>query len=321
MISSMYSSSYTQGRFSYFITVAETGNITKAAQILHVSQPSLSQYLTRLEHDLGVRLLNRNTTPIALTEAGTIYLEYVRSVLALEKQLKIDLNRLRHGKDQTLTLGIPSQLIPMIFDSCIQNFINQHPDVDVKIVEGTSITTKKMLLDGLIDIAFFHTVERTEPLFTRRVLQEEALFLATSVDSPIVKDKQVLHNGKMIQLEEGDIPLLNEMHLISLGDHYFLHHLTLEYLHQLHVSPKNTITVPNLRAIGNYITKAKYNGITILANFITSQFLDTDRFVYLKPAGVPNPVWYLTMNAPANQTLSKSALAFWKSVPAKIDLR
>ena len=178
-----------------------------------------------------------------------------------------------------------------------------------------------MLLDGLIDIAFFHTVERTEPLFTRRVLQEEALFLATSVDSPIVKDKQVLHNGKMIQLEEGDIPLLNEMHLISLGDHYFLHHLTLEYLHQLHVSPKNTITVPNLRAIGNYITKAKYNGITILANFITSQFLDTDRFVYLKPAGVPNPVWYLTMNAPANQTLSKSALAFWKSVPAKIDLR
>ena len=43
----MYSSKYTQGRFSYFVTVAETGNITKAAQVLHVSQPSLSQYLTQ----------------------------------------------------------------------------------------------------------------------------------------------------------------------------------------------------------------------------------------------------------------------------------
>ena len=69
------------------------GTITKAANVLHVSQPSLTQYLNRLESDLGVKLLNRDTTPISLTQAGTVYLEYVRSVLALEKKLKADLTK------------------------------------------------------------------------------------------------------------------------------------------------------------------------------------------------------------------------------------
>ena len=316
----MRSNGYTQGRFSYFITVAETGTITKAARVLHVSQPSLSQYLTRLEHDLGVKLLDRNSTPIALTEAGTIYLEYVRSVLALEKQLKIDLNRLKHGKDQTLTLGIPSQLIPLIFESCVQSFINLHPEIDVKVIEGTSVTTKKLLLDGHVDIAFFHTIERTEALFFRRILQEEELFLATNVDSSIVKGKKAPYDGGVILLDGADIPLINEMQLITLGDGYYLHHLVMDYLQQLHVSPKNIITVPNVRAIGNYISKVKYNGVTILPNFITSQLESTDNIAYIKPLGIQNPTWYLTMNALANQNLSKSAQLFWKSIPAEIGL-
>lgn len=307
-------SSFNQGRFSYFITVAEMGTITKAANVLHVSQPSLTQYLNRLESDLGVKLINRDTTPLSLTQAGTVYLEYVRSVLALEKKLKADLNQLKNGKEQTLILGIPSQLIPLIFDSCVQNFINQHPEVDVKVIEGTSVTTKKLLLDGRVDIAFFHTIERTEALFFRRILQEEELFLATNVDSSIVKRKKVPDDGDVILLDGADIPLINEMQLITLGDGYYLHHLVMDYLQQLHVSPKNIITVPNVRAIGNYISKVKYNGVTILPNFITSQLEATDNIAYIKPLGIQNPAWYLTMNALANQNLSKCAQMFWESV-------
>ena len=313
-------SSFNQGRFSYFITVAEMGTITKAANVLHVSQPSLTQYLNRLESDLGVRLLNRDTTPISLTHAGTIYLEYVRSVLALEKQLKADLNQIKHGKEQTLTLGIPAQMIPLIFESCIQNFINQHPDIDVKITEGDSVTTKTQLLDGQVDIAFFHTVERTESLFIRKVLQEESLFLATNSDNPIVKGKKRLVGGKTVPLNASDIPLINEMQLISCGGEYYLHKIVMDYLRQLHVSPKNTINVPNMRAVGNYISKAKYNGITVLPNFVVDQLESANNIVYLKPVGFPNPIWYLTMNALANQNLSKCAQLFWESVPSQIDL-
>lgn len=313
-------SSFNQGRFSYFITVAEMGTITKAANVLHVSQPSLTQYLNRLESDLGVKLLNRDTTPITLTQAGSIYLEYVRSVLALEKQLKTDLNRLKHGKEQTLTLGIPSQLIQLIFESCVQSFISQHPDIDVRIMEGSSLTTKKQLLDEQVDIAFFHTAERSEPLFIRRILQEESLYLATSSDNSLIKGKKALIDGKVVPLNATDFHLLNEMQLISCGDEYYLHKVLMDYLRQLDVSPKNAINLPNLRAAGNYITKEKHNGITILPNFALDQLEQADSIVYLKPIGVPNPTWYLTMNALANQNLSKCAQTFWKSVPTQIDL-
>ena len=69
------------GRKYYFLVIAETQNLTKAAQILHVSQPSLTQYVNRLEQDLGVRLLNRNHTPLLLTEAGKLYLNYIKGSL------------------------------------------------------------------------------------------------------------------------------------------------------------------------------------------------------------------------------------------------
>lgn len=307
-------SSFNQGRFSYFITVAEMGTITKAANVLHVSQPSLTQYLNRLESDLGVKLLNRDTTPISLTQAGTVYLEYVRSVLALEKKLKTDLNQLKNGKEQTLTLGIPSQLIPLIFDSCVQNFINQHPEVDVKIVEGNSVTTKAQLLDGKVDIAFFHTIERTESLFIRRILQEESLFLATSSGNSIVKGKKALVDGKAVPLNESEIIMINEMQLVSCGGEYYLHKIVMGYLRQLHVSPKSTINVPNLLAAANYISKSTHNSITVLPDSVLSRLESANNIVYLKPVGIPNPKWYLTMNALANQNLSKCAQMFWESV-------
>ena len=60
-------------KLDYFITIAETGNLTKAAEILYVSQPSLSQYLKRLKNSLGAELFDRNSSPLRLTYAGEKY--------------------------------------------------------------------------------------------------------------------------------------------------------------------------------------------------------------------------------------------------------
>ena len=63
-------------KLDYFITIAETGNLTKAAENLYVSQPSLSQYLKRLENSLGAELFDRNSSPLRLTYAGEKYYAY-----------------------------------------------------------------------------------------------------------------------------------------------------------------------------------------------------------------------------------------------------
>lgn len=116
------------GRVPYFITIAETGNITKAAQILRVSQPSLSQYLTRLEAEVGMPLLHRNCTPIRLTEAGKIYLEYVKQLVKAEASFHRQLSELEQAKRTRLQIAIPFQVIPQVFERFLRGFYSAYPN-------------------------------------------------------------------------------------------------------------------------------------------------------------------------------------------------
>ena len=56
--------------FDYFLTIVETGNITRAAEKHYISQPSMTQYLNKLEKRLGIKLFDRSSTPLSLTKAG-----------------------------------------------------------------------------------------------------------------------------------------------------------------------------------------------------------------------------------------------------------
>lgn len=65
-------------KFEYFLSLVELGNITKAAQKNYISQPSMTQFMNRFEAQVGAKLFNREMSPITLTKAGEIYLEYAR---------------------------------------------------------------------------------------------------------------------------------------------------------------------------------------------------------------------------------------------------
>ena len=66
-------------QFTYVSMVAECGSFTKAAATLFITQPALSNYINKLEEDLGVRLFDRSVTPVKLTYAGEQYLEYAKN--------------------------------------------------------------------------------------------------------------------------------------------------------------------------------------------------------------------------------------------------
>ena len=80
----------------YFLTIAKERSISKAAERLYLSQPYLSQYLAKLEHSLGVILLDRSHTPLTLTPAGELFHAYLERQGYLERQLVSDLQDLKN---------------------------------------------------------------------------------------------------------------------------------------------------------------------------------------------------------------------------------
>lgn len=91
----------------YFLTIAKEGNISKAAEILYVSQSYLSQYISKLESSFDVKLFDRSKVPIELTEAGRIYYNYLQASNQLYSKLTSDFDALNRERANTLNLGIP----------------------------------------------------------------------------------------------------------------------------------------------------------------------------------------------------------------------
>ena len=90
----------------YFLTVVAEGNISRAAEKLYISQPSLSQHIAKLEEALGVKLLDRSQTPLALTSAGELYRNYLENSAYLYQKFQADLAAVNNKREQTIHLGL-----------------------------------------------------------------------------------------------------------------------------------------------------------------------------------------------------------------------
>lgn len=93
----------------YVVTVADCRNVTQAAKQLYISQPSLSYALGQIEKEMGVKLFDRSQQPLALTDAGRIYVKTAREILQKRTELKDRLADLKDGRGARISLGIPAE--------------------------------------------------------------------------------------------------------------------------------------------------------------------------------------------------------------------
>ena len=105
--------------YEYFTSIVEAGSLTKAAQNLYTTQPALSQYLKRLENNLGVELFDRSTSPLKLTYTGECYYKYILQMKTLDENLRREFQDIKSEVSGRLRLGIAlwrgACLLPDIF--------------------------------------------------------------------------------------------------------------------------------------------------------------------------------------------------------------
>lgn len=140
-------------QLQYAIVLAQESSFSQAAEKLNISQPALSKYILNLENDLGVKLFDRNTTPIALTPAGTHFIRKAKELLYNEEQLLRSMDKFKSGEAGELVIGITPFRSSYLVSRVLKKVKEKFPDVVVRLHEAGSDVLRKEAAEGKYDFA------------------------------------------------------------------------------------------------------------------------------------------------------------------------
>lgn len=136
----------------YFLTVAREESITKAAEVLYITQPTLSRQLAQLEDELGVKLLERGTRRISLTNEGILLRRRAEEIVSLADKTEAELNEREEIINGTITIGCGESLAVQKLPDLIKSFREKYPLVTYDIYTATADLVKEQMDKGLADI-------------------------------------------------------------------------------------------------------------------------------------------------------------------------
>jgi DNA-binding transcriptional LysR family regulator len=179
--------------------IATEKNFTKAAELLYLSQPSLSKQIKTLEKNLDVLLINRENNKISLTENGKVFLEYSERILALCEESCRALIDLKNGERGNLTVGASQTIGTYLMPRVLALFAQNYPQIDLKVQVNSTRIIAKNVINREIDIAvvggnipdelkknltvenfvedeFNLIVSRSHPFATKKIITKEDLY-------------------------------------------------------------------------------------------------------------------------------------------------
>ena len=175
-----------------FQVVAEELNFSRAATKLHVAQSALSRTIADLEAEMEVRLLDRNTHGVALTEAGMLFLERVRQILEDTQEAVKEAKRRSRGETGTLRIGFIGTLSQSLLPRLLQAYRAQYPFVDLILNELGPTLQREKILSSHLDCGFIgFAVDSPDPELETFVVAEDPLVAAIPANHPLAKQSTI----------------------------------------------------------------------------------------------------------------------------------
>ena len=175
----------------YFLTIAEEGQITAAAKKLNMAQPPLSFQLKALEEELGVKLVERGSRKIKLTDAGHILYNRADQILKLTGSTMRELKDFAEGVEGTLSIATVSSSGSILLTERLKKFHSKYPNVNFEISEGNSYKILELLTSGLIEIGIVRTPLNLEN-FESIYLPEEPMVAVMTRDLEWESSKSII---------------------------------------------------------------------------------------------------------------------------------
>lgn len=287
-------------QLQYALQIASERNFSRAAEKLHIAQPSLSQQLSKLEKELGVLLFQRNTSTVELTHAGASFMEQAQKIMdavELLRQEMSDISQLRSGKVVVGSMPITgAHLLPHVLPS----FQRDYPDIEITLMEDSSMNLEKLTAGGKTDLSLL-SLPLQEPSLTYEVIGEEMIDLAVPATHPLAARAK---GGKPVPVR---IEELSQESFIVLKKGQGFRKMTFELCQQAGFEPQVVFESNNMETIQSLVATGM--GITLVPRFIAraprSEFVP----VYL-PLAEPVPSRTLVVAYRRGRLLSKAAEAF-----------
>ena len=195
----------------YFVAVAEEGGFSHAAEREHVSQPSLSQQIQKLEAELNQQLFDRLPRSVVLTEAGRSLLPYARQILSAIADAGRSVSALEHEVAGRLSVGATPSIALCVLPRLIGSFQRAYPKVTFELFEDMTDKLAQRLEDGTLDVVLASSGDNA-PTLSHYSLGKEPLLMLLPAKHRLARRKTI----KWSDLASEKFLLLHEVHSLSI---------------------------------------------------------------------------------------------------------
>jgi LysR family hydrogen peroxide-inducible transcriptional activator len=264
----------------YFIALADLRHFGRAAEACHVSQPTLSTQLKKLEDELGVQLIERAPRQVMLTPVGRDILERARRILAEVDQMRETARRTADPEAGSVRLGLFPTLGPYLLPHVVPNIRRRFPRLELLLVEEKTENVLQMLREGRLDAGVL-ALPLHEEWLEIEALFEEPFLLALPNGHPLARQRE-------LQLAE-----LSQQHLLLLEDGHCLRDQALEVCQLAGASEKAGFRATSLETLRQMVAAGV--GLTLLPVLAVKPPVPVSENIRLLPFRQPAPTRKLAL--------------------------
>ncbi|RCW63174.1 LysR family transcriptional regulator [Saliterribacillus persicus] len=258
-------------QLEYFIVLCQELHFTRAAEKLGIAQPSLSQQIGLLEHEVGMPLFDRIGKKNILTDAGKTLLHYSYNVFHEISQARAAISELQGLERGSLKIGSLITVVNYLLPPTVIGFHHAYPNVELSVQGLRTGDIYKGLLQNELDLGIIFLPLEHEDLESIPIYEED-LALAVPIDFPLAHKESVT------------LQILNDTPSILLPETYFLRQVINEQCRSMNFTPKPVLEMTTMESIIQMVSKGV--GVTILPK----AYLDYIDNIQIKTIPIQDPV-------------------------------
>ncbi|KQW90221.1 LysR family transcriptional regulator [Massilia sp. Root418] len=161
----------------YFVAIVDHGSLSRAATVLHVAQPALTQQLRQLEEELGAQLLHRSAQGVLSTDAGKVFYEHAQAILKQVADAKSAVTQSAERPSGSVTLGLPHSISGALALPLLSAARAQFPEITLQLTEELTGNLAEQLKSGRVNLAVLFDDGQLTPFVCTPLVEEELRFI------------------------------------------------------------------------------------------------------------------------------------------------